>query len=118
MIETYQDEQALQEADAGAFSFATVGAVYEDGVTLIFPGETEPTEKRYLASRSCVMVAGDRVKVCKIAGTYVVEYVIGPPLQMVPGVSSLATTATLADLIREWNELISGIDSRGYRWIR
>ncbi len=104
--------------DYGEVTLATVAAVYTDGVTLIFDGETEPTTKRYLASRSCVMVAGDRVKACKIAGTYIVEYVIGPPLQMIPDVSSLSTTATLATLIGEWNELISGIDSRGYRWIR
>lgn len=104
--------------DYGEVALATVAAVYTDGVTLIFDGETEPTTKRYLASRSCVMMAGDRVKVCKIAGTYVVEFVIGPPLQMIPDVSSLSTTATLATLIGEWNKLISGIDSRGYRWIK
>ena len=104
--------------DYGEVALATVAAVYTDGVTLIFDGETEPTTKRYLASRSCVMMAGDRVKVCKIAGTYVVEFVIGPPLQMIPDVSSLSATATLATLIGEWNKLISGIDIRGYRWIK
>ena len=48
--------------DYGEVALATVAAVYTDGVTLIFDGETEPTTKRYLASRSCVMMAGDRVK--------------------------------------------------------
>ena len=104
--------------DYGEVALATVAAVYTDGVTLIFDGETEPTTLRLLACRSGVLLAGACVLVCKIAGTYVVEFVIGPPLQMIPDVSSLSTTATLATLIGEWNKLISGIDIRGYRWIK
>lgn len=59
--------------------FATVGAVYADGVTLIFDGETEAAEKRYKCNTGVVFHAGDRVKICADSGTYVVEYVVGAP---------------------------------------
>ena len=60
-------------------SFATIGAVYEDGVTLIFEGETEPGPKHYLVNTSVVFAAGDRVKLAADSGTYIVEYVVGAP---------------------------------------
>lgn len=53
---------------------ATIGAVYSDGVTLIFDGQTQPTTKRYKSNKSVIFTAGQRVKVVKIAGTYLVEY--------------------------------------------
>ena len=59
--------------------FATVGAVYADGVTLIFDGEAEAAEKRYKCNTGVVFHAGDRVKICADSGTYVVEYVVGAP---------------------------------------
>jgi hypothetical protein len=61
------------------FNFATVGAVYADGVTLIFDGESEPTEKHYKCNTSVKFAAGDRVKILADSGTYVVEYVVGAP---------------------------------------
>ena len=59
--------------------FATVGAVYADGISLIFDGETEPTEKHYMCNTSATFQAGDRVKIFAASGTYIVEYVVGPP---------------------------------------
>lgn len=61
--------------------FATIGAVYEDGVSLIFDGEDAPTEKHYLCNTSAFFSAGDRVKILPDSGTYVVEYVVGSPKQ-------------------------------------
>lgn len=61
------------------FAFATVGEVYEDGISLIFDGETEPSEKHYKVNTSVVFHAGDRVKIASDAGTYVAEYVVGNP---------------------------------------
>ena len=61
--------------------FATIGAVYEDGVSLIFDGEETPTEKHYLCNTSAFFSAGDRVKILPDSGTYVVEYVVGSPKQ-------------------------------------
>ena len=66
----------LEPQDA---TFATIGAIYEDGVTLIFDGQEEPTEKHYKVNTSVVFAAGDRVKICKDSGTYVVEYTVGSP---------------------------------------
>lgn len=59
--------------------FATVGEVFDDGVTLIFDGQETATEKHYKVNTSIVLVAGDRVKILKDSGTYVVEYVVGVP---------------------------------------
>ena len=60
-------------------NFATVGAVYSDGITLIFDGQTSPTTKRYKANTTILFVAGQRVKIIKDSGTYVVEYPVGNP---------------------------------------
>lgn len=61
------------------FNFATIGEVFEDGVSLIFDGQDAATEKHYRINTSIVFKAGDRVKILADSGTYVVEYVVGPP---------------------------------------
>lgn len=60
-------------------NFATIGAVYEDGVTLIFDGEEEASEKHYLCNTSAEFHDGDRVRIVECDGTYIVEYVVGAP---------------------------------------
>ena len=62
-------------------SFAKIGAVYRDGVSLIFDGEATATKKHYLCNTSVSFKAGDRVRISAVSGTYVVEYVVGPPKQ-------------------------------------
>lgn len=42
------------------------------GVTLILPGETEPTAKRYRVATSSTLSTGNRVLVAKVSGTYVI----------------------------------------------
>lgn len=59
--------------------FATVGTVYEDGIALIFDGESEESEKHYLCNTGVTFAAGDRVRILRESGTYIVEYVVGPP---------------------------------------
>lgn len=59
--------------------FATVGAVYSDGVTLIFDGQEAATEKHYKCNTTILFNAGDRVKIASDSGTYVVEYIVGLP---------------------------------------
>ena len=61
------------------FNFATIGEVFEDGVSLIFDGQEAATEKHYRVNTSIVFKAGDRVKILADSGTYVVEYVVGRP---------------------------------------
>lgn len=58
---------------------ATVGAKYSDGLSLIFDGQTEASEKHYKCNTSVTFAAGNRVKICRIGGSYVVEYVVGNP---------------------------------------
>lgn len=70
------DTQGEQPIDA---RIATVGAVYEDGLSLIFDGQETATEKHYKCNTSVTFKAGDRVKVARISGSYVVEYVVGAP---------------------------------------
>lgn len=60
-------------------NFATIGEIYEDGVSLIFDGEEEPTEKHYLCNTSVIFHAGDRVRIVSESGTYIVEYIVGAP---------------------------------------
>lgn len=61
------------------FNFATIGEIFEDGVSLIFDGQDAATEKHYKVNTSVVFKAGDRVKIFSDSGTYVVEYVVGSP---------------------------------------
>ena len=58
---------------------ATIGAVYADGVTLIFDGESTASEKHYKANTAIIFAAGDRVKIDEVSGTYVAEYIVGAP---------------------------------------
>lgn len=69
------------------FNFATVGEVFEDGVSLIFDGQNAATEKHYKVNTSVVFKAGDRVKILADSGTYVVEYVVGSPKKAEEGES-------------------------------
>lgn len=79
-IETYQDLEAVATIDEPEdATFATIGAVYEDGVSLIFDGMEEATEKHYPCNSFVVFAAGDRVRILKDSGTYVVEYPVGTP---------------------------------------
>ena len=70
------------------YNFATVGNVYDDGLSLIFDGQENETEKHYKCNTSVLFKAGDRVKILQDSGTYVVEYVVGAPKQEDKPVSS------------------------------
>lgn len=59
--------------------FATVAAVYSDGLSLLFDGAESASEKHYLCNKSVYFTAGNRVKLCRDSGTIVVEYPIGAP---------------------------------------
>lgn len=80
--EAFAPEAPQEPAEA---SFATIGAVYADGVSLIFDGETDPSEKHYLVNTACTFSAGQRVKILRDSGTYVVEYPVGAPQGHAPG---------------------------------
>lgn len=69
------EEQTEQEE----ILIATVGAVTETGVTLIFAGEDAASEKTYQGNVSAALKAGDRVKITKDSGTYLIDYAVGVP---------------------------------------
>ena len=80
MIETYQDEQAMEPQEPQEANFAEIAAIYADGVSLQFDGMDAPTQKHYLTNAAIKFAVGDRVRVLKDCGTYVVEYPVGAPL--------------------------------------
>ena len=48
------------------FNFATIGEVFEDGVSLIFDGQEAATEKHYRVNTSIVFKAGRDIKILSI----------------------------------------------------
>lgn len=82
MIENSQEAAELQKSfeTIKEQTFATIGAVYTDGVSLIFDGTDAPTTKHYKVNTGIIFHANDRVKIAKDSGTYVVEYIVGVPM--------------------------------------
>lgn len=60
-------------------SLAAIGARYTDGVSLIFPGQTEATDKHYRCNPDVTFAGGDRVLIARVSGSYVVLCKIGKP---------------------------------------
>ena len=60
-------------------SLATIGAKYTDGVSLIFPGQTEATAKHYRCNPDITFAAGTRVLIARVSGSYVVLCKVGKP---------------------------------------
>lgn len=60
-------------------SLATVSSVENSGLKLIFDGAGGTDGKIYPCNAGVTFMAGDRVKVSKISGTYIAEYPIGDP---------------------------------------
>ena len=80
--------QAGENAEQVEVRLATVAEVTNDGVRLQFDGSDEATEKVYKCNSSCMFAQGDRVKVTKHSGTYLVDYVIGGPGEAGHGIPS------------------------------
>lgn len=59
-------------APAGPLTLATVGTVSEEGVTLILPGASEPTQAHYPNFSSSSLESGDSVIISRVSGTWVV----------------------------------------------
>ena len=60
-------------------SLATIGAKYTDGISLIFPGQTEATAKHYRCNPDVTFAAGNRVLIARVSGSYVVLCKVGEP---------------------------------------
>lgn len=97
-METYQDLAADEPNEVPEASFATISEIFEDGVTLLFDGLDAPTTKRYKVNAFVVFQPGDRVRVIKDSGTYVVEYPVGNPrTEFTADSATNADHATTAD---------------------
>ena len=69
--------ESLRKKEQTPFFLASIAGVYSDGVTLRIDGAE--TKKHYLINGSQTFKVGDRVKVIRTSGTYIVEYKIGTP---------------------------------------
>lgn len=75
MIISYQQRRALQRDDQRpAAALATVVEVAADGIRLKFDGETTATQKKYRYNKAISFAAGQRVKVCRVGESWLVEY--------------------------------------------
>lgn len=69
ILETYQEQQAVVPQEPTGQSFATVGTVYEDGITLIFNGAEAESLKHYKCNACVRFEAGQRVRIIEDSGT-------------------------------------------------
>lgn len=74
IAKSYQEQQRSRETEPKNADFAKVATVSENGVTLIFDGNTQESVKVYPCNKSVTFTAGQRVRIIKISGTYLVEY--------------------------------------------
>ena len=82
-------------------NFATIKAVYDDGVTLAFDDGSE-SQKHYRVNSGVVFNAGDRVRILEDNGTYVVEYVVGRPIKAInAGTANTAGSANKLSTARQ-----------------
>jgi len=72
------------EEERGEIVLATITEITSDGVKIMLDGDEEAGEKEYKVNAAQKFVTGDRVKVEKNSGTYIVEYVVGTPMQRFP----------------------------------
>lgn len=86
MIQNYQEQMEMQEPEPINATFAKVIEVQSSGLIIQIEGEDNPREKPCKCNRFGVFHVGDRVRIIKDGGSYVVEYPVGNP-----------STATYAD---------------------
>lgn len=66
------------------FRLATISTVTSTGITLQFDGSAEGTDKEYKCNTSIRFSPGDRVKIIKESGSYIVECIVGAPMADYP----------------------------------
>ena len=78
------DESIEQDEEPEEIVLATVTAVGDDGVQIQIDGTEEAGEKEYKVNSMQKFAVGDRVKIFKNSGTYLIEYKIGSPMADYP----------------------------------
>ena len=73
----YQEEERGKIKPVKSPEFAIVTGIDDTGLQLMFDGEVSPTNKRYKFNSGYSFNIGDRVKVNKQSGSYVVEFPLG-----------------------------------------
>lgn len=74
LIDYQQSEQLKKTPAPVGGNFATVAAVYDDGISLILPGTAAASAKHYVYNASCQFSPGQRVHIARENGTIIVEY--------------------------------------------
>ena len=107
--------QAGENEERVEVRLATVAEVLNDGLRLKFDGSDAATTKIYKCNASCMFTVGDRVKVTKHSGTYLVDYVIGAPGGGGGSVSKLENGGVYVELNSSGNLLpsVSGYTNLG-----
>lgn len=75
MLNNWQDQKEAERENSqtsAVLVVGVIGSVYANGATIRFPGETEPSAKRYPYDKDAILNAGDRVLLGKVAGSYVI----------------------------------------------
>ena len=115
ILENLNEETTEQEQE---FNLATIGTVSTSGVTLIFDGQDAATSKIYKVNSTVQFSAGDRVRIKKDSGTYLVEFPIGTPMERYPIPSGGSSGQVLAkssndDYAIGWVDAAHGIPTGG-----
>lgn len=74
MIRNYQDMERIRKPVVPTYEVARIGSRNANGATLIFPDGV--TQKRYKMLEGVTAIAGDRVRVQKTNGTYIIIGII------------------------------------------
>lgn len=83
-IELAEEAKPEEAGEENEIALGTVASVASDGVTITIDGDSEPGEKKYKVNASALFRAGDRVKIHKNSGTYLIEYPVGDPMSRYP----------------------------------
>lgn len=102
----FQDQRRGEVEKTEIPQFATVTDINESGLQLIFNGEQYPTKKRYKYNTALTFKVGDRVRVNKQSGSYIVEYPIGTTKFTTPpdGPSSVKFSYTENSVSINWSD--------------
>ncbi len=78
------DKESQPEEEEIDIVLASVTEVTADGIKILIDGEEEAGEKEYVGNAAQLFLVGDRVKIHKNSGTYLIEYAVGPPMSRYP----------------------------------
>ena len=110
-------KQDIEEPKENEAELATIVEIGKNGLVLQFDGEEETREKNYRCNSGVKFAVGDRVKIHKTSGTYIVEYAVGNPNSRVPvglpSGGSAGQILTKTSSGAAWNNAPTGLPSGG-----